>query len=250
MIQLLNVDRRKKLPMSTQLKLEFQRILLTHDFEAETALPDASLLAEQFDVSLDAVESIYQFLVKEKLILQRDDGFYTQPHINIALPVQDFRVLFNTIQALGLTPSIESLKQSVVDDLPKTEFTPKKNGNETYLYLKRLYRGDEKIIAMTEHYLPLSHWKDLEKMDIGSQVLVPFLHAHYQFHAYTERFVHSQLLSSEDALVFKHPQNSPILKAINLVYNDHGDLIEFTISKSLGELIQFTQVIQNPKENA
>lgn len=250
MIQHLNIDRRKNIPIPTQLKLEFQRILLTQYFETETELPSYQKLALTYSIPTEDLISVYEYLLKENLIIQKEDGFYTKPKNNLTLPVQDFRVLVNAIKDLGLTPSIETLEHTIVSDLPASKFTPKKQANESYLYIKRLYRGDGKVIALTEHFLPLLQWKNIENLDLGNQALVPFLHQHYDFHASTERFVHSQAMTAQDALLLDRPWGTPILKAYNIIYNAYGEMIEYTLSQSLGDLIEFTQKLSHSKENA
>jgi len=249
-LQLINIDRRSTLDYDLQLKDNIKALILDQTFYYKTKLPKVFELAEYLDIDDNYVIKAYQKLINENFIKEKD-SVYSVSYIELTNYFFERNTsIYDAVISLGLTPSIKCLEKKVVKLAGKTQIEMGFDGDESseFLYINRMYYGDNQPIIILENYLPLSIFKDMEKNFKGHEPLNNYIGENYGFKAHvSKRITKAVTLDKGLAHLLHERVNASSLQSTNKVYDSLGRMIDYGQSHSISSY--YFQALINKREN-
>jgi GntR family transcriptional regulator len=235
-LQMISIDRRSKADYATQIKENIKGLILDKTFYYRTQLPAIKRLSTYLDIDQKYVQKAYKQLITERYIKQEQSSYQV---IYIELTNYFFErntSIYDAVITLGLSPSIRCLEKKVVS-LSKTEmnrmgFDPKQENK--YLYINRIYYGDDQPIIILENYLPLYVFPKMDEIFLGDEPLNHFIGEQYGFKAYrSKRITKVVNLSETLANLLNERVNAASIQSTNQVFDEEGRMIDFGQSHSI-----------------
>jgi DNA-binding GntR family transcriptional regulator len=248
-MHLFTIDRRSTVHYATQIKESIKGMILDRTLYYKTNLPTIEQLAQHLDITTRYVERAYHELDEEHYIKQEDGQF----HVSY-IELTDYFFERNTsivdaVKALGLKPSITCLEKRVLElsDKERKNMGFDLEHENRYLYINRIYYGDQRPIIILENYIPLYIFPHLEDEFQGHEGLNNYIQEHYGFSAYISKRVTTIVNLPKDlASLLNERVNAASLRSTNHVYDKYGRLIDFGCSHSISSY--YFQAITHQQE--
>lgn len=237
LLDLITIDRRSTVDYDLQLKESIKALILDQSFYYHEDLPTPDKLAKHLNIDVSVVESTYSQLIVERYVKKRKTGNFQVSYFELTNYFFDRNTaVWDAIIALGLTPSIECLVKKIVklseEELLEKGFEPSK-GNK-FLFINRIYKGDNQPIMILENYLPLSVFPDINERLIGNEPLNNFLKTNYGIRAeISNRIIKSVNLTPRLAKLLNERKNAASIQSTNHIYDKYGRLIDFGQSHTI-----------------
>ena len=237
LLDLITIDRRSTIEYDTQLKESIKALILDQTFYYNTALPSELELAKHLNIDKKVVVSTYQQLTDERYIKKDSAGVFKISFFELTNYFFDRNVtVYDAIISLNLKPSIKCITEKVIDldegTIIKMGFDV--NQSHKYLYIYRIYMGDNQPIMVLENYLPLYIFKDIEKIFVGDEPLDDFLGKQYGINAkVSKRIMKSVNLPQEIANYLNVRKNAASIQSTNHIYDKFGRLIDYGRSHTI-----------------
>lgn len=230
--ELITIDRRSSVPINEQIKESIKANILDQTFYYQSRVPSPRELADSLKVDLSLVILAHNKLVEERYLKKVGPEKYLVAYYELTNYFFYRNVaIYDAIIALGMKPSIQCLEKKVVEiDENKIAEMGFESG-ETFLYINRIYKGDDKPIIILENYLPLSIFKDMDKKFKGTEPLNAYIGKEYHIKAkLSHRITKAVNLSDELALLLGERKHAASIQSTNRVYDDKNRLIDFGCS--------------------
>jgi DNA-binding GntR family transcriptional regulator len=186
-------------------------------------------LADNLKVDLSTVLLAHNKLVEERFLKKVACDKYLVAYYELTNYFFYRNVaIYDAIIALGMTPSIQCLEKKIVkideQQILEMGFEPK----ETFLYINRIYKGNDKPIIILENYLPLSIFKDMDKKFDGTEPLNAYMDKEYHIKAkLSHRVTKAVNLTDELASILGERKHAASIQSTNRVYDEKNRLIDF-----------------------
>ncbi len=232
--ELISIDRRSKKPYDIQLKESIKALILEQTFYYQDLLPMPKTLANTLHIDVSDVEAAYKHLIKENHIKKTDKG-YEVSFLELTNYFFDRNTaIYDAIIALGLTPSIECVERKIVELTVKEANALGFYDTQTFFYINRIYKGNQRPLIILENYLPLSLFPDIDQRLKGHEPLNAFLFETYSLFAEeSHRVTKAVNLLPHIAKYLNEPAGAPSISSTNHVYDQHKRLIDFGRSHSI-----------------
>ena len=235
-LSMITIDRRSVTDYALQVKEKIKGYILDKSFDYKTQLPSTHTLSNYLDIDNKYVIDAYNQLVEEHYIKQEFNNYQV---IYIELTNYFFErntSIYDAVITLGLTPSIKCLEKKVIklsqEDILRMGFNPEKENR--YLYINRIYYGDNQPIIILENYLPLYIFEDMENDFTGDEPLNNYIGEKYGFKAHqSKRITKVVNLNKELAELLNERVNAASLQSTNQVFDQQGRMIDFGQSHSI-----------------
>jgi len=235
-IDYITIDRRSTIKYDIQIKDNIKALILDRTLYYKTKLPSPLELASNLEIPLQQVVEAYIQLVKERYIEKKKDE-YQVTYIELTNYFFERNTsIYDAIISLGLSPSIKCIEKKVVnlekEKIDRIGFDSSKENR--YLYINRIYYGDEQPIIILENYLPLYIFKGMELNFVGQEPLNNYINDNYGFKAQVSRRVTKAVnLKKNIAELLNERVNAASLQSTNHVYDQQGRLIDYGQSHSI-----------------
>lgn len=231
--ELISIDRREKRPYDLQIRDRIKALILDQTFYYQDILPDPLELAASLSIDQELTLQAYKQLSKESFIKKTEKG-YEITYLELTNYFFDRNVaIYDAIIALGLTPSIECVSKKVVT---LSDDAARRFGFETartFLYINRIYKGNQRPLIILENYLPMNIFPDIDKALTGVEPLNAFIFEHYGLYAKdSHRVTKAVNLPERIAKHLNEPTGSPSISSTNHVYDQYKRLIDYGQSHS------------------
>ncbi|MCK5732532.1 MAG: GntR family transcriptional regulator [Tenericutes bacterium] len=251
-LELITIDRRSTLEYNTQLKKSIKFLILNKTFYYRAALPTTKDLAEFLIIEEKLVKSAYNQLEKERYIHLGEDGQYSVSFFELNNHFFDRNTtIHEVIISLGLEPSIECAEKRIISlniETAKQMGFDSDNSHE-YLYINRIYFGDNQPIMILEHYLPLSIFPNIFEKFNEDEPLHQYLKEHYGVANITSRrVIKSVNLNQKLAYLLNEAKNAPSIQSTNQVYDRFNRLIDYSRSHTISSYYFQTLITREEME--
>lgn len=233
----IDIDRRSRVPSELQIKDRIKAFILDQKLYYKAVLPSVKDLAKKLKIKDRNVQSAYNQLIEERYIKKEENGGYTVSYFELTNYFFDRNTaVYDAIEALGFTPSIECLEKKVVR-LSKEEVKSigfEEDEDSLFFYINRLYLGDKQPIMLLENYLPLSIFKGMDQNFVGDEPLDAYLKEKYHLQAQiSKRQIKAVNLPKSISKHLKERPNVASIQSTNKVYDHLGRLIDFGRSHTI-----------------
>ncbi len=254
---LITIDRRSKTPYDFQIKESIKALILDQTFIYKAVLPDSDFLASKLNIDKKYINSAYEQLIFERYVKKTTTNGYQVSFFELTNYFFERNVaVYDAISDLGMHPSIQCIEKKLVT-LSKAEietmgFDSKKS--DKYMYINRIYKGDDKPIMVLENYLPLYMFPNIFEKFRGDEPLNDFLDKFYDNRAAVSRRITKAVnLNQELAKLLNERNNAASLRSTNRVYNRERQLIDYGQSHTISSyyfqsLIDEQEIINFSKE--
>jgi DNA-binding GntR family transcriptional regulator len=228
-VDLISIDRRSSVSINEQIKESIKANILDQTFYYQSVLPSPRELANHLKIDLSQVIQAYNKLVGERFIKENKDQKYVVEYYELTNYFFYRNVaIYDAVKALGMQPSIECLEKRVVElSKEQLDMMGFKAGGK-FLYINRIYKGDDKPIIILENYLPLSIFKDMDKKFIGTEPLNAYMEKTYHIKAkLSHRITKAVNLTAELAMLLGERKNAACIQSTNRIYDHQDRLIDF-----------------------
>lgn len=231
---LITIDRRSKKPFDVQIKESIKALILDQTFYYQDLLPSRETLALSLNIDLNTVDAAYKHLIKENHIKKTDLG-YEVSYLELTNYFFDRNTaIYDAIIALGLTPSIECVKREIVELSKKEAESLGFKDSRKFLYINRIYKGNQRPLIILENYLPLDIFPDIDQKLKGFEPLNAFLFETYGLYAMeSHRVTKAVNLSKVISNYLNEEVGSPSISSTNHVYDQYKRLIDYGKSHSI-----------------
>jgi DNA-binding GntR family transcriptional regulator len=231
--ELISIDRREKRPYDLQIKDRIKALILDQTFYYQDILPDPLELANVLNIDEEFTVQAYKQLNKESFIKKTEQG-YEIAYLELTNYFFDRNVaIYDAIIALGLTPSIECVSKKVVTLSDEEAKGYGFDQARTFLYINRIYKGNQRPLIILENYLPISIFPDIDQALTGDEPLNAFIFEHYGLYAKdSHRITKAVNLPERIAKYLNEPAGSPSISSTNHVYDQYKRLIDYGQSHS------------------
>lgn len=255
-VDLISIDRRSSVSINEQIKESIKANILDQTFYYQSHLPTPNELATHLKVDLAQVIQAYHKLIDERFIKKNNEKTYVVAYYELTNYFFYRNVaIYDAIKALGMTPSIECLEKKVVElNQEQLEMMGFKSKGK-FLYINRIYKGDDKPIIVLENYLPLTIFKDMDKKFVGNEPLNAYMEKTYHIKAkLSHRKTKAVNLSVELASLLGERKNAACIQSTNRIYDYQDRLIDFGCSHATSSyyfqaLIQRDELIKYYNED-
>lgn len=241
----ITLDRRANLAFHLQIAHQIRRMILNREVYVNKPLIEPNQLADQLGIEASVVTQAYARLIQEQLVLLDKTGAYRVKYYDAPKSViSEYTSIFEGVQKLGYTPSVKTLKRSVLkaSDVPELKLSK----DEPILFTQRVYYADLKPIAYVEGYFPLLKYPGLDKLDLVEEPDHIVFARHYNLKPQRNtRSFYATLLSEDMAKVLETDKGSPSFAVDLTIYDDEDELIEYSITH-LVENLQVEWLLNNP----
>ncbi|MCK4552182.1 MAG: GntR family transcriptional regulator [Tenericutes bacterium] len=251
-LDLITIDRRSALEYDTQLKKSIKSLILDKTLYYRTALPTPKDLAEFLIINEKLVKSAYNQLEKERYIHLSKDGQYSVSFFESSNHFFDRNTtIYEVIISLGLEPSIECIEKRIIflnEETVKQMGFDSDKSNE-YLYINRMYFGDNQPIMILENYLPLYIFPNIFEKFNGDDPLYQHLKEYYGVDNITSRrTIKSVNLNQRLADLLNEAKNAPSIQSTNHVYDRFNRLIDYSRSHTISSYYFQTLITREEME--
>lgn len=231
--ELISIDRREKRTYDLQIKDRIKALILDQTFYYQDILPDPLDLAEFLSIDKEFTFQAYKHLIKESFIKKTEYG-YEIAYLELTNYFFDRNVaIYDAIIALGLKPSIECVSKKIVTLSDEIAQSFGFQSDRTFLYINRIYKGNQRPLIVLENYLPLNIFTDIEQALHGDEPLNAFIFEHYGLYAKeSHRVTKAVNLPEYIAKYLNEPAGSPSISSTNHVYDQYKRLIDYGQSHS------------------
>lgn len=256
-VDTISIDRRSSVPINEQIKESIKANILDQTFYYQSQVPSPKQLAESLKVDISLVELAHDKLVEERFLKKVSSDVYLVAYYELTNYFFYRNVaIYDAIKALGMVPSIECLEKKVVTISEERSREMGFKPNETFLYINRIYKGNDKAIIILENYLPLSIFDQMDKKFDGTEPLNAYISKEYGIKAKLSRRITKAVNLTDDlALLLGERKHSASIQSTNRVYDQENRLIDFGRSHTTssyyfqalitrGELLKYYQ--ENP----
>lgn len=235
----LTIDRRSKTPLDLQIARLIRSAIFNDDFKGGSFLPSREELMKQYDVEETIIDKVLERLLRHKLVENVNQEQYRITSFRSATLMNKKVVTTkDRIEALGLKFSTKDLFMKVMNTSPnlvKVGF----DRDEKVLYFRRVYFGDNIPITAMDIYLPLKKFPDVENILPKYSTFYTMIREYYQIQIGKSRHILSaSLLPKDIADILNYPQDSAGLHSTSTSYSKDGELLEYSIIYTGGELIR------------
>ncbi len=228
MLNLIHIDKRKRIPVFQQIADQIQELTLTKRIIDKSEFPSYLDFKEKFGLDTQEVDKIIDHLVVQKLLVKFEHNYLFISPIVSTKVVGKFKGIYPVFEAIGLKPSIQDIALSIVEDI---HFSYE---GQTYTLdkawkIERLYLGSGRPLLHYEGYLPFHLFKDFEKTPYQNNRIYELFEKVYHYKiAQSLRMIFGKSLSPHEGQLLDYPVGSPAMVINFLNYNQKGDLIELT----------------------
>ncbi len=232
----ITIDRRSTTNYGIQIKENIKALILNQTFYYQSVLPSIVDLSTHLHIKEKYVKQSYELLIKENYV-KYELNEYIVSHIELTNYFFERNTsIYDAVIALGLTPSIKCIEKKVVELSEKEEiekgFEPSES--KQYLYINRIYYGNDQPIIILENYLPLHIFVNLDKEFKGNEPLNNYIGERYGFKAYKSKRVTKIVnLTKELALLLNDRVNAASLQSTNHVFDEQGRMMDYGQSHSV-----------------
>lgn len=233
-VDLISIDRRSSVSINEQIKESIKANILDQTFYYQSVLPSPNELADHLKVDIAQVAQAFNKLVEERFIKKDNDQTYVVAFYELTNYFFYRNVaVYDAIKALGMKPSIECLDKRVVElSKEQLDMMGFKSGGK-FLYINRIYKGDDKPIIILENYLPLSIFNEMDQKFMGTEPLNAYMEKTYHIKAkLSHRITKAVNLTAELASILGERKNAACIQSTNRIYDHQDRLIDFGRSHS------------------
>ncbi len=222
------IDRRSLTPIYDQVCAGFKQLIYRQHLQFGAVIPSISQIKSSTGLSTQEIENMYSTLSTLKLI-RFDKDHYVCNYSLMSSQYFDFYIgMFEVIRKMGLKPNYRVIDHYVVSQLDTCFKNNAKITDETYLYVSRLYLGNDTAISFIESYYPMSLYPGILNIDFGSLDYNNKLESisGKKHTGYNQRFFSiypdSQLIELLNA-----DSKTPLMQFIALGHSNTNEIIEY-----------------------
>jgi len=235
----MTIDRRSKTPLDLQIARLIRSAIFNDVYKGGSLLPKREDLWQQYDVDESVIDKVMERLLRHKLVESVGHGQYRITSFRSAtLMNKNVITTKDRIEALGLEFSTKDLSMKVMNPSPqliKVGF----ERDEKVLYLRRIYYGDTIPITAMDIYLPLKKYPDIENVLPRYSTYYTMIREHYHIpFGKSKHTLSASILPKDISGILNYPSESAGLHSTSTSYSKEGELLEYSIIYTGGELIR------------
>ncbi len=234
----LNIDRRKKVDVPTQLVDSIKEYISTKQQFVDNRMWAIDEFADHYEISMDQAEWVYKQLLESNLIHQDKNAYFIE---DFEIPVISFNKM-NSIKDLislnNMEASFKDLKQEIVS-CPEELQEMKLDTNQRFLRIERLYYGNEKPLIYTVHYYDLNQFKDLDKFYQKNTEISDLLFKHYVANKDSSKLRFKGKMLSKAEMQLFDTQNPLSNYLESFIYQKDHSLYEYTQICILADTLRY-----------
>ncbi len=234
----LNIDRRKKVDVPTQLVDSLKENISSKKQTQDKQLLSIKDFAKRYDISQEQAVWVYQQLLESKYIHEDKNAYFVE---DFEIPVINFSRMHSMQEIIvlnRLTPSFKDIKVSVVN-CPFELQNQINSATGRFLKIDRIYYGDMKPMIYTVHYFDLNHFAGLDQKYVENTEIWKILTNDYNAkRAYNKlRFKGKTLTEMEMKLL---DTNNPLSNYLeSFIYEEDHSLFEYTQICILADTLRY-----------
>jgi DNA-binding GntR family transcriptional regulator len=158
----INIDKRSKISYDKQVQQQLRSLIARGVLRKGTDLIEPRLLAKELDIETSMVESAYRLLEKEKRVTYQNESWKVSIANIPKIFFEEFISIYDSI--IKNAKSIPSIKTLEIDlDKHVKGNIALSLGQNTALYCKRIYYGNEVPFVYANIYFPVGRFPNLEE---------------------------------------------------------------------------------------
>jgi GntR family transcriptional regulator len=230
--ELLYVDKRQNIPLHMQFMNKLRLAIYDYQLPENMILPSSQEISKRLNLVKEDVETALLSLQQEGLLgsIKKNQFIVTHKKHSNEFMSKAF-LLYQYIKKMGLEPSIETLEQQLV--FADEKLAKKMNilVGDKILFLKRVFCGNKKPMALVESYLSLTLFPDAETIKFTHQPHFEFLTKHHHIEPYRSvRENRVVALNASEAKALKDMEGSPCHQLEVWTYEKGGQLTDYNIA--------------------
>lgn len=238
-------------PLYYQVAESIQNIIKINDIKSGTKLPSEEMLALHFGVSRPTIKKALEVLIKKSLLYRdkRKGTFIREKEIKLTLVAEPLS-FGDSLKNAGVNYSTEVLKLESIKSNKKISKALKLKPKDLCIHLRRLRYMDDEPFLLIESFIPNDIFPGLLDIDFSKYSLFSVYREKYNRKIdRVERYMRVVRASDEEALLFSRvPVGDPLLQMEGYVHCSQGRIIEYFITKIVGNKIVFyTTLYANKK---
>lgn len=235
MLNLIHIDKRKRIPIYQQIAAQIQELTLTKRITDKSEFPSHNDFKRKFDMNGQEVDKIIDHLVAQNLLVKFEHNYLFISPIVSTKVVGKFKGIYPVLEAIGLKPSIQDISLSVVEDI-HFPYEGKLYTLDKAWKIERLYLGSGRPLVHYEGYLPFHLFEDFDKTPYLNNRIYELFEKEYHYTiSQSLRMIFGKSLNPCEGQLLDYPVGSPAMVINLLNYNQKGDLIELTKLVSIAD---------------
>ena len=230
----INLDRRSKVSVSTQIEIALRKMIYNHSFSNGEKLPSIEDFAKDCDVNDKDILNAYRKLKGERIIKQDGDDYFVQKVFVPTYMFDQVVSLFDLIKEINLEPSIETLSIEIINT-PKT--LKDEISDAKVIHTKRLYKGNNRPLFYLDVYLNIKYESIIPSIK-NNEPYYDQLYKLTKLH-HSSRSNEAMNASKDVAAKLTIPDNSPIVYSKIKSFDENKQFFEIIESYNLVEVQHF-----------
>lgn len=224
------------LPLYAQIANDLRTHIRNGVYITGEKLPSEANLSQRFGVNRHTLRRAVELLKTEGFLRSEQGRGVFVSASPIRIPIGK-RVRYNeTLKAQGLKRTVKVVHSGQLPaEKAVAEALELPSGSPVGL-IQRLVIADDQPISINNSYLPLQRLPDLLSHRDRMQSISHLLQEVYQFdHIRRSTLVSARTVRRQDARLLEVPLNAPILLAESINENQHGQVIEYGVTRFRGD---------------
>jgi GntR family transcriptional regulator len=223
------VDRNRPLPLYYQVSESLEELINQGEIRPGEQMLSEDVLARRFGVSRPTINKAISILIR-KSTLSREKGkgtFVRSGEVRLTL-MQELISLHESMKRENIrfrTVVLEFERQKASETL--AEKLKRKEGSRIY-YLKRLRYVEDEPFILSESYLPLEFFPELDQEDLEDRSLYNVLEQKYRIRVQrTERFARAVKALDKEAQLLRIPLGDPLIQLEGIAFSKQDLRVEY-----------------------
>lgn len=245
------INRSREIPLYSQVASVLEKLIETGTFSKSERLPPEEDLADHFGVSRPTINKAIALLLRKNLIrrdrgrgtfVRGEEAQFTFMHdlTSFYLAMKRSHIEFETII---LALERQSVSEAVAERLLLDD-------NEDVYYIKRLRLIGGEPIMLSEVYLPVRLFPNLEKKNLVDNSLYDIMEQKYHIPVIkTERFARAIRALEDESMAFRISLGEPLLKMDEIAYSRSNRRVAYLDNRFRGDKAVFHSVLYRRKKN-
>ncbi len=228
-IQMIKLDRRSSLSLSSQLYNELKSLILDRHFTYREKVCDKAQCAKALGITEIEVSKAFDQLHNENFLIKEDDTYYVNQYDFSSDFFSRIVKVYDAIKAMNLEPSMEEIQRKILRvDHALSQKSKFKVGSKL-LYVRRLYKGNGQPLILLDLYYDLELFSNLDQHMNDDTPIYQTLFDHYQtVIKKSHRIVDVVNLPKDIAKIFHVRNQTAGFKVTAETYNQYEQLVEYT----------------------
>lgn len=234
----LNVDRRKKIDIPSQLLNAMKEFISSSHHQIEKELWSVEDFAQHYHISLNEAHWIYQDLINNRLVNYENNKYILE---NVETPNISLRAMHSLLNVIELN----QMKAHFIDKSHSVVCCPielesyESCDSDRFLKIERVYYGNNIPMIYSIHFYDLNHFKKLENVDLNQKEIWPILETNYQAQKHHSKVRFKGKILSPEQMILFNTSNSLSNYLESFIFEKNDELFEYTQIYILADKLKY-----------